>query len=52
VSAAGELLLAPARESARRFIVHGAGERTEIRVARHGADAGVLGAALLARQAA
>ena len=52
VSAAGELLLAPARESARRFIVRGAGERTEIRVSRHGANAGVTGAALLARQAA
>jgi glucokinase len=52
VSAAGELLLAPARESALRFIVRGAGERTEIRASRHGAEAGVIGAALLAREAA
>jgi glucokinase len=34
VSAAGELLLGPARDSARRFVVPGAGERTEIRVSR------------------
>jgi glucokinase len=50
VSAAGELLLGPARDSARRFVVPGAGERTEIRVSRYGADAGVRGAALLARE--
>ncbi len=48
-AAAGELLLAPAREAAARFVLPGVGERTEIRLARHGADAGVLGAALLAR---
>ena len=48
VAAAGELLLGPARESARRFVVPGVGEATEIRLARYGAEAGVRGAALLA----
>jgi glucokinase len=48
VSAAGELLLDPAREVARRFALPGVGERTEIRLARHGRQAGVRGAALLA----
>jgi glucokinase len=48
VSIAGELLLEPAREVARRFAVPGVGERTEIRLARHGSQAGVRGAALLA----
>ena len=48
VSAAGELLLGPAREVARRFALPGVGERTEIRLARHGGRAGVRGAALLA----
>jgi glucokinase len=47
---AGELLLGPAREVARAYVVPGAGESTEIRLARHGVGAGVLGAALLARQ--
>jgi glucokinase len=50
IASAGELLLEPARESAWRFVVPGIGEQTEIRLARHGADAGVRGAALLARQ--
>jgi glucokinase len=50
VSAAGELLLAPARETARAFILPGVGTATEIRLARSGAKAGVRGAALLARQ--
>jgi glucokinase len=50
VSAAGELLLGPARETAERFVVPGVGTRTEIRLARWGPRAGVLGAALLARQ--
>ena len=50
VSAAGELLLGPARETAARFIVPGVGTRTEIRRARGGPDAGVRGAALLAGQ--
>jgi glucokinase len=48
VSVAGDLLMGPAREVARRFIVPGVGERTEIRLARHGSEAGVRGAALLA----
>ena len=45
---AGELLLEPATEVARRFALPGVGERTEIRLARHGKRAGVRGAALLA----
>lgn len=49
-SAAGELLLEPARRVARAWTLPGVGERTEIRVARWGAQAGVRGAALLARQ--
>ncbi|HUR84108.1 MAG TPA: ROK family protein [Solirubrobacteraceae bacterium] len=48
VSAAGEMLLGPAREEAKRFTLTGVGTRTEIRRARHGATAGVRGAALLA----
>lgn len=48
VASAGELLLAPVRETARRFVVPGIGEATQIRAARHGAEAGVRGAALLA----
>ncbi len=48
VSAAGELLLAPATRTARAFTVAGIGTRTTIRIARHGQDAGVRGAALLA----
>jgi glucokinase len=50
VSAAGELLLEPARAAAARFVVPGAGTRTEIRLARYGPQAGVRGAALLAGQ--
>ena len=50
VSAAGELLLGPARDAARRFIVPGVGTETTIRLARRGPEAGVLGAALLALQ--
>lgn len=50
VSAAGDLLLGPAREAARRFILPGVGTETTIRLARRGAEAGVLGAALLALQ--
>ena len=50
VSAAGELLLGPAREVAWRFAVPGAGPKCQIRLARHGPRAGVLGAALLAAQ--
>ena len=48
VSVAGELLLGPATEVARRFALPGIGERAEIRLARHGREAGVRGAALLA----
>ena len=47
---AGELLLEPAIEVARAYAVPGLGERTKIRLARHGAYAGVLGAAMLAAQ--
>lgn len=50
VSAAGDLLLGPARESAARFTLTGVGTRTRIEIARHGPKAGVLGAALLAGQ--
>ncbi len=50
VSRAGALLLGPARESAFRHVVPGLGANTTIRIARHGPQAGVLGAALLAAQ--
>jgi len=50
VSAAGELLIAPARDTARRYTLPGVGTRTEIRLARSGPQAGVRGAALLAVQ--
>jgi glucokinase len=49
VSAAGELLLGPARETARDYVLPGVGTRTETRIARSGPAAGVRGAALLAR---
>lgn len=49
-SAAGELLLHPARETAQQYILRGVGTRTEIRGARYGPEAGVLGAALMAGQ--
>ena len=48
VSAAGEMLLGPAREEAFRYVLTGVGTRTEIRRARYGPLAGVRGAALLA----
>jgi glucokinase len=48
VSIAGELLLGPARDAAKRFVVRGVGTKTEIRLARYGPQAGVRGAALLA----
>jgi glucokinase len=48
VARAGDLLLGPARQTARGFVLPGVGESTEIRLARYGPDAGVLGAALLA----
>jgi glucokinase len=50
VSAAGDLLLEPARRVALQHVVPGAGSRTTIRLARHGPRAGVLGAALIAAQ--
>lgn len=50
VSTAGELLLGPARDAARRFVLRGVGTRTEIRLARYGPQAGVRGATLLAGQ--
>jgi glucokinase len=50
VSAAGEMLLGPAREEAFRYVLSGVGTRTEIRRARYGPLAGVRGAALLAGQ--
>lgn len=49
VSSAGELLLEPAARVARSYVLPGVGERTEIRLAKQGAKAGVLGAALLAK---
>jgi glucokinase len=50
VSRAGELLLKPAERTARRHTVPGAGEQTVIRLARHGPQAGVFGAATMAAQ--
>ncbi len=50
VSAAGDLLLGPAREVAWKYAVPGAGSTCQIRLARHGPRAGVLGAALIAAQ--
>jgi glucokinase len=47
---AGELLLKPAQRIARGYVLPGLGQRTTIRLARHGVQAGVLGAALLALQ--
>lgn len=49
-SAAGELLLEPARRTAERYVLNGVGTATEIRGARYGPEAGVLGAALMAGQ--
>jgi glucokinase len=45
---AGDLLLEPAKRIAKGYVVPGLGKRTTIRLARHGVQAGVLGAALLA----
>jgi glucokinase len=45
---AGELLLEAARRMALAYVLPGVGRHTTIRLARHGARAGVLGAALLA----
>jgi len=52
VSAAGDLLLDPARDEAARHVLTGVGTRTQIRQARYGPKAGVRGAALLAGQEA
>jgi glucokinase len=49
VSSAGDLLLAPARAAAAEYVLPGVGTATEIRIARSGTQAGVRGAALLAR---
>ena len=49
VSAAGELLLEPAREVAQRYVLRGVGTATTIRLARRGGEAGVVGAALIAQ---
>jgi glucokinase len=49
VSSAGELLLGPARETALGYVLPGVGSATQIRIARSGPQAGVRGAALLAR---
>jgi glucokinase len=48
VSTAGDLLVGPAADTARQYVLPGVGGRTEIRVARYGVEAGVRGAALLA----
>ncbi len=50
VSTAGELLLEPARRAAAAFTLPGVGTKTEIRLSRYGPTAGVLGAAILAKQ--
>ena len=46
----GDILLGPASEIARGYTLPGLRGHTTIRLARHGARAGVLGAALLAEQ--
>jgi glucokinase len=50
VSRAGDLLLEPIRDTAFKHVVPGSGTETKIRIARHGPQAGVLGAALIAAQ--
>jgi glucokinase len=45
---AGDLLLEPVRRTAGAYVLPGLGTETTIRLARHGVQAGVLGAALLA----
>jgi glucokinase len=50
VSRAGDLLLEPAERVAFRHVLPGVGSKTRIRLARHGPQAGVLGAALIAAQ--
>jgi glucokinase len=46
---AGALLLEPARRVALEYVLPGLGAHTTIRLARHGGDAVLIGAALLAR---
>ena len=46
---AGALLLEPARRVALEYVLPGLGAHTTIRLARNGGNAGVIGAALLAR---
>jgi glucokinase len=46
---AGALLLEPARRVALEYVLPGLGARATIRLARHGENAGLIGAALLAR---
>ena len=48
VSTAGDLLMGPAEDTARQYVLAGVGTRTEIRAAQYGVEAGVRGAALLA----
>ena len=48
VSTAGDLLIGPAEQAARRLALTGVGTKTRIELARHGVNAGVRGAALLA----
>jgi glucokinase len=50
ISAAGDLVLRPAEEAARRLALPGVGTRTRMRLARYGNDAGIRGAALMAAQ--
>ena len=50
VSAAGDLLLEPAKRVAAAYTLPGVGTATKIRLARHGPKAGLLGAALNAQQ--
>jgi glucokinase len=50
VSTAGDLLLGPATETAFKYVTPGVGTLTQVRLARHGPRAGVLGAALVAWQ--
>ena len=50
VSLAGDLLLVPATRAALNHTVPGVGAQTKIRLARHGPQAGVLGAATVAAQ--
>jgi glucokinase len=51
VADAGDLILHPVRDVARRFTLPGVGTRTRVELAYHGVHAGVRGAALLALEA-